>query len=414
MALTRRDFLKTGLTTAGLVLSWTELCALCTQAAGLEPQRPGAGKILVVVQMAGGNDGLNTVVPYGNGMYYQARPSLAVKQGDVLPMDGQIGWHPNMTAINDLYKAGKVAVLLGVGYPEPNRSHFRSIEIWQTAEPNRIVDTGWLGRYLDLAATGKQKADNKLFPAVNVDPVLPKSLSAERVIVPSVSDMNQFRFTTDAHYQQDRHNQLVAFQNIYADFSLNRPHVDLLRDVGLNTTKASDYLLQTVNNYKSDVKYLKNQFALGLRFIAQMITAGTAAQVYNITLNGFDTHANQLHIQANLLKNFSDSIAAFQRDLEAHSMDQDVLLFAFSEFGRRVAQNNGDGTDHGTAELVFVVGSAVKGGIYGTYPSLTNLDQGDLKYHIDFRGIYATLLDRWLNADSKQVLGARYDNIAFV
>jgi uncharacterized protein (DUF1501 family) len=412
MNVSRRDFITSGV---GVVLSSSQLFALAARAASFEPRRIGSSKILVVVQLAGGNDGLNTVVPYGMGQYYELRPNIAIQASDVLPLSNTIGLHNNMGALNNVYKSGKLAIALGVGYPNPNRSHFRSIEIWQTAEPVRMASTGWLGRYLDATANSSTAtASGKLFPAINVDPILPKTLAGDRVIVPSVSDVNQFRFSTDAHYRMDRQQQIDAFNRIYSSFDLNRPSAQLLREIGLDSMQASDYLVNVVRNYKSSVKYPDNGFGRGMKFIAQMITAGVDARIYNISLGGFDTHANQLSVQPNLLKQFSESLAAFQKDLEEHGVDKDVMLFSFSEFGRRVSENGGRGTDHGTAEPVFIMGSAVKGGIYGEYPSLTNLDQGDLKYNVDFRTIYATLLDRWLGVDSRQVLGAKYETLRFV
>ena len=414
MTLTRRDFLKSGLSIAGLCYTWPQLSLLAAHSAELEPRKPGADKILVAVQLAGGNDGLNMVVPYGMGTYYQLRPAIGVKQQEVLPLNGQIGLHPSMKAMANLYRAGKVGVLLGLGYPHPNRSHFRSIEIWQTANPDKIVDTGWLGRYLDLLQPVKNKLDTNIFPAVNVDPILPKTLSAQKTVVPSVYDLNQFKFNTDVHYQQDHKCQVDAFNRLYADFKGSRPEMELVKNVGMDSIKASDYLFGVVRGYKGTVNYPDSAFARSLKFISQMICAGLSARVYNVSLGGFDTHSNQENKQGRLLKQLSEGIAAFQADLEQHGLDKDVLMMTFSEFGRRVAQNNGNGTDHGTAAPQFVIGSSVRGGIYGDYPSLTDLDAGDLKYKIDFRNVYGTVLDRWLRADSRQILGAHFDDMGFI
>lgn len=413
MDISRRKFLKGGLGVAGVCLGWEHLCAIAAHAAKFEPRVPGSSKILVIIQLAGGNDGINTVIPYADGAYYKARPTIGIKEDKVLRLDNKIGLHPDMDGMTALYKQGKVGIVLGAGYPNPNRSHFRSIEIWQTAEPERIADTGWLGRYLDHCSEGKT-VNSKVFPAVNVDAILPKTLSAQRVIVPSVSNVGQFRFNTDAHYNQDRDAQLTSFQKIYSSLDEQNPHTKLLKDVGMDALEASNYLIDAVKNYKDGVKYPDNGFARSMKFIAQMITAGVDARVYNVSLGGFDTHSNQLRSQATQLKQLSDGVAAFQSDLEEHGLDKDVLVFAFSEFGRRVAQNNGGGTDHGTAEPLFVVGSKVKGGIYGEYPSLTKLDNGDLKFTTDFRHVYAALLDRWLGGDSREILGARYDILPIV
>jgi uncharacterized protein (DUF1501 family) len=414
MTLTRRDFLKSGLAVAGLCYAWPELSVMAAGAADMQPRKPGAEKVLVVVQLAGGNDGLNTVVPYGMGSYYQARPAIGVKQEQVIPLSGQIGLNPAMKAMDDLYRQGKVAVLLGLGYPTPIRSHFRSIEIWQTANPERIVDTGWLGRYLDLLQQGKSGASGNVFPAVNVDPILPKTLSAQKTVIPSVYDLNQFKFATDAHYQQDHKCQIDAFNRLYADFQPNRPEMELVKNIGLDSIKSSDYLFGVVKGYKGSINYPDSAFARSLKFISQMICAGVSARVYNVSLGGFDTHSGQPNKQDRLLKQLSEGISAFQRDLEGHGVDRDVIVMTFSEFGRRVAQNNGNGTDHGTAAPQFIVGSSIKGGVYGDYPSLTDLDNGDLKYKVDFRNVYGTILDRWLRADSRQILGAQFDDMGFV
>lgn len=408
---TRRNFLK-GLGVAGLWMSHSELFMLAAQADTVK-RIAGKDKILVVVQLSGGNDGLNTVVPYGFGSYYDARPQIGIKQSEVLPLNGQLGLNPNMTGMAQLFKKGKLAVIQAVGYPNANRSHFRSIEIWQTGCPDKIRDTGWLGRYLDLSSSGNNFANN-LLAAVNVDPVLPKTLSANKVIVPSVASVNEFRFKVDPDYPQDRGAQISAFEDIYANFNLRRPYVDLLRKVGLETNKASDNLLAVTKKYRSPVDYPETEFARGLKFISQMITGGVNSKIYNISLNGFDTHVNQARTQARLLKNLSDGLSSFQADIEAHGVADDVLVMVFSEFGRRVAENNGRGTDHGAAEPMFVLGNAVHGGIYGDHPSLTNLDNGDLRHKIDFRSVYASVLDRWLKADSQAILGSRFDQLPFV
>ena len=394
-----------------LYMSAPHLMMLAAQAAEFQPRQPGKSKILVVVQMGGGNDGLNTVVPYGMGQYYTARPTIGIAQDKVLHINDQIGLNPNMDKLYDLYNSKKVAIVLGAGYPNPNRSHFRSIEIWQTANPDKIIETGWLGRYLDC--TESKNADN-LFSAVNVEPTLPKTLQANNVLVPSVSNVFDFRFRTDPQYMADRDTQIKTFNDVYSSFELKRPEVDLLRKVGADASMASDYLQKIVRAYKSDVKYPGGSFGNGLKFIAQMIAGGVDSRIYTVNLDGFDTHTNQLGVQNRLLGQFSDGISAFYKDLEQHGLQDDVVVFAFSEFGRRVAENNGRGTDHGTAEPIWVIGSQVKGGLYGDQPNLTNLDDGDLKFNTDFRCVYATLLEKWMGADSREILGQNFDLMPFV
>jgi len=412
MTISRRDLLKSGLAIAGISYGWKDLLMMSAQAAEIQTRKPNQ-KVLVIVQLAGGNDGLNTVIPYGNGTYYQVRPTIGIKQDQVLPLNGQIGLNPNLKPLFNLYQQRKVAVLQGLGYPSANLSHFRSIEIWQTASPERIIDTGWLGRYLDLASP-EQKMSENIFPAVNVDPILPKTLSARKAVIPSVYDLNQFKFATDAHYQQDNKCQVDTFNKLYTAYSDNAPSVELVKKVGLDALKSSDYLRSIVNDFKVSVNYPDSAFARSLKFIAQMIRAGVSATVYNVSLGGFDTHSGQVNGQSRLLKQFAEGIAAFQQDLEAHKLDQDVIVMTFSEFGRRVAQNNGNGTDHGTANCQFIIGSSVRGGLYGDYPSLTDLDNGNLKYRMDFRQVYSTILDHWLKADSRQILGGQFPAVPFL
>ena len=410
MTISRRDLIKNGLGALAFSFGASEFINLAAQASNLSPRKPGASKILVVVQLSGGNDGLNTVIPYSMGSYYQARPTIGVKGEKVLKLNSDVGFHPAMTGLHELYKLGKVAVVQGVGYPGPNRSHFRSIEIWQTGDAEKIAETGWLGRYLDVCCAGKED----LFPAVNVDPMLPKTLFGSKVNVPSVSNIDDFRFLTDPQFKPDRDVQIKAFNDIYESFNVKRPHMDLLRKAGIDANLASDKLHQLVKQYNSDITYPPGTFGNSLKFISQMITGGLNCAIYGASLDGFDTHTNQLTPQGGLLKQLSDGLAAFHNDLKKKQLDDDVVVLVFSEFGRRVAENGGRGTDHGTAAPVLVVGSTVHGGVYGSHPSLTDLDSGDLKYKIDFRNVYATLLNKWMQCDSKAVLGQRFEELGFI
>jgi uncharacterized protein (DUF1501 family) len=338
------------------------------------------------------------------------RPAIGIKPDQVIKLNDKVGLNPAMTPFEEMFKAGKLAVVQGVGYPSPNRSHFRSIEIWQTAEPKKIKDTGWIGRYLDLANSGKSQLDN-IFPAINVDPILPKTLSAEKIVVPSITDVANFTFKADPRYEADRKAQLSTFNSIYEKYSLNRPYVNELRRVGLDTTEASDYIQKLVANYKDGAKYPTNAFGKGLQFISQLIIGGVNCGVYTISMGGYDTHTNEVNSHTNLFKTLTGGIQALQADLQNHGVDKDVVIMTFSEFGRRTAENGGRGTDHGAAAPLFVIGSQVKGGIIGDQPSLTDLDDGDLKYKIDFRNVYATVLDKWLNADAKSILGDKFDQL---
>jgi uncharacterized protein (DUF1501 family) len=410
MRISRRKFIASG---AGMILGSSQLLSLAASA-GEESKLTASNRILVIVQLAGGNDGLNTVIPYGCGQYYDGRPFLAVKDSAVLPLSNTIGLHPNMPELREHYQAGKLAVVLGVGYPSPSRSHFRAIEIWQTAQLENVSKMSWLGRYLAAAKNGNDCESRNLFPAINVDPMQPRSLATDRLIVPCISELNQFRFNTDIHYQLGRQRRIETFNRVYGSFDLDRPSAQLLADVGMNDRQIAQYFSKVEKYYKRGVSYPDNGFGRGMKFIAQLITAGAGAQIYNISLGGFDTHADQLATHASLLQQLSRSLSSFQRDLEIQNHDQQVLLLVFSEFGRRLYENEHSGTDHGTAAPVLIMGSAIKGGIYGDYPSLTQLDEGDLRYTTDFRSVYATILDSWLSADSKEILGKKFDNLAFV
>ncbi|HNB24413.1 MAG TPA: DUF1501 domain-containing protein [Candidatus Melainabacteria bacterium] len=406
MTLSRRKFIQGGLGMLGLIMTAEEIFRLPAQATGLNGH-----KQLVLIQLSGGNDGLNTVIPFGNGAYYDARPQISIAQKDVLKLNEQVGLHPSMAGMRELFQDGKLAIVEGVGYGNPNRSHFRSIEIWQTAETDRIGDTGWLGRYLDLAYSGKSET---ALPAVNVDAMLPKTLYARKVVVPSVNNIYEFKFRSDPKFKKDREQRIEAFKDIYGSFDSKRPHAEMLRKAGLEANNASDHLLNLVKNYKSTVKYPQGKLGDGLKFISQMIAGGISAPVFTVSLDGFDTHVNQQRAQANLLKQLSDALLAFQNDLRTHGREDQVLTLVFSEFGRRVQENSGKGTDHGTAEPLFLMGSTVKGGIYGEAPNLTNLDAGDLKYAVDFRTVYATVLESWLGADSTEILGKRFEILPIV
>lgn len=422
MGISRRSFLKGGI---GLCasLSMSELWAL-----GAQANKPfSACKTIVIVQLLGGNDGLNTVVPYASDAYYSARPTIGIKPEDVLRLDANVGLHNGMPELAELFKRGKLAVIQGVGYPEPSRSHYRSLEIWHTAEPRRIEDTGWLGRYLDLAAPSTATASEMFFPAINVDPVFSKSLSAQRVFVPSVSaaatdsgiaSLNAIGMKSgDASLNAINVNNGVSSLNA---ISMNSASASLIgvdaddgvqcRDAGSDRA-ASDYLNRRVRGRKFNSNYPDDSFGQGLQFIAQMIATGVDCKIYNITLSGFDTHTNGERNHDQLMRKLSSGLNAFQQDLEAHGKDESVVVMAFSEFGRRLAENGGCGTDHGSAAPVLVLGSSINGGVIGEAPSLTNLRDGDLVHTTDFRSVYATILDKWFGADSREILGCEYEQL---
>lgn len=406
----RRHFLALSL------LTMTGLAQPAALAGRMLEDKSGRRRCLVVLTLSGGNDGLNTVVPYGMGRYYDLRPKLAVKGETVLPLDGMVGLNPSMGELAALYKEGKLAVVQGVGYPEPNRSHFRSIEIWQTAQPDIIGDTGWLGRYLDLQ--DKSDLASRMLAAVNIDPVLPKSLLARKVTVPSVYDLGDFRFKVDSHYQNDRERQLSCFRDIYKDYQFKGALAGQLVKTGLAASAASEKLHKLTADAaaKSSAAYPDGRLSASLRLIAQMVAGQVGARVYTLQMDGFDTHANQSRTHNSLLGNLSRSLKAFLDDLESRGVADDVLVLVHSEFGRRAQENDGRGTDHGAAAPCFVLGKGVKGGLYGEHPELAanKLVQGDLGFKTDFRSVYAALLEDWLGSDARAILGRSFEKIPFV
>jgi uncharacterized protein (DUF1501 family) len=412
MQISRRKLLTNSIGALSLCLAPHEIFQLAAGAANLTHKEP-IGKTLVFIHLAGGNDGLNMVVPYGDGKYYDFRKTIAIKPGEAISLNGKIGLHPGMGGIANLFNKGKVAVFQAVGYANPNRSHFRSAEIWQTAQPDLIGSTGWLGRLLDATASRKEIC-HSILPAVNIDGVLPLTLASHKFVVPTVSNVAEFQFRTDPQYASDRAAELSAFSDIYSEFDLQRAHVQLLREAGVEASRASDRLLNVLSGYKSAANYPGGKLGNGLKFIAQMITGSINAKVYTVSLDGFDTHTNQLANQGNQLRQLSDSISAFYADLAAHKCENEVLTFVFSEFGRRVGENASNGTDHGTAVPCLAIGGAVHGGIYGDSPSLSDLDSGDLKYQMDFRKIYAHILDKWFMVDHAEILGKKFEPIAFL
>jgi uncharacterized protein (DUF1501 family) len=403
---TRRQFL-TQVAGSGAVLSiGAALPGFWPQAlAGEADSREES--ILIVIQLSGGNDGLNTVVPYRDEQYYKARPTLAVPAGDVLKIDDELGFHPAAASLAHLLQDNQLAIVQGVGYPEPNRSHFESMDIWHTcqrkSEPRK---TGWLGRYLDRSQADGQ-AD---VPAIHLgEEKQPLALAAEDVRVPSIGSLERFRL-------QGNQAELVREVNALPRRQAAGDH-DLLSFVETSTTaalSASRRIEQARQGYRSSVSYPEDRFAQHLRTVAQLIEAGLRTRVYYLTLDGFDTHSQQAAAHEGLLRRWSSALQAFLADLEEHGHAQRTLVLTFSEFGRRVQENASAGTDHGAAAPVFVAGKRVQAGLHGKQPSLTDLVDGDLQHHTDFRQVYATLLGNWLGVDSRDILGKTYPPLAVV
>lgn len=352
-----------------------------------------SGKVLVVVQLSGGNDGLNTVVPFRNDIYYQNRPSLGIQANQVLKVSDELGFNPALAGLQSLYDDGLVSIINNVGYPNPDRSHFRSMDIWQTASASdEYLSTGWIGRYLDSTC---QNCDP--YHALEVDDTLSLALKGYQRNGFAMSNPKQLKQTTSNKFLQ----QITADANHHNQ----EENVAYLYKTMVETQSSADYLFQQSKVYQSKVNYPKNAFGKDLKQIAELITADTDTKIYYVSLGGFDTHANQKNVQERLLKQYADGMKAFVQDLKSNGLLDDTLIMTFSEFGRRVKQNGSNGTDHGTANNLFLIGGKLKNpGFYNGGPDLTTLDQGDLIYKVDFREVYATILEHWLQTSSKTIL----------
>jgi uncharacterized protein (DUF1501 family) len=376
-------------------------------ASGVYTAGSAAGRCLVVVNLQGGNDGLNTIIPYADPNYYRARPSIGIAQSDIVKLDAELGMNPQLADLKDLFDAQRLAILQGVHYPNPILSHFRSTEIWQTAAPDKYVTDGWAGRYLDDA----QLPANDLFKGVAIGPVLPKMMVADKTDVPAIADLRSFGFRGTRDEQRQADKILNGAADVYP---FDSPYLSLVQGVERDAHAASLQLPHLVAGYKPAVDFPKTPFGQGLNLISAIINAGLGTKVFYISLGSFDTHVNQRQRQDMLLSQFAGGLKAFYADLAAHKTDDRVVTMTFSEFGRRVEENANRGTDHGTAAPMFIVGGGVKGGVYGDHPSLTDLDFGNLKWHTDFRSVYATLLERWLGVASTPVLGGGFSTLSFV
>jgi uncharacterized protein (DUF1501 family) len=334
-------------------------------------------------------------VPHSNPLYYQMRPTLAVPRNDVLAIDNDLGFNPQMKALKAMFDKGDVAVVQSVGYPDPDHSHFRSTEIWQTAAPDRYEHTGWLGRYLDDANLPK---DN-LFNGVAVAQVLPEVLVSNKVDVPSIANLNGYGLASDRNaIAKQTYSELVNDNS----FPFASPYLAHVAEIEDHAQRGSEELPKLVAGYKTDATYPATPLGRSLALAAQIAGSNLGTRVLYVQHGSFDTHVSQKGTQDRLLGEFSDAIAAFYSDLAAHGNDKKVLTLTFSEFGRRIAENGSRGTDHGEASPLFMIGGGVKGGIYGATPDLSETNMGNVRYSTDFRSVYATVLERWLGRSAVQ------------
>ena len=369
--------------------------------------------VLVVLQMSGAFDPLNTFIPYSDPLYMDYRPVLKVEPEQVLAVDDKVGFHPAMAPIKEFYDQGKVAVIQGIGYPNPIRSHFRSMDIWHTAEPQKMVTEGWLGRAIRDLDPHKEN----VLTAVNFGRGLPRALAAPGVSVASVGNLDTYGVLTGIEAEDQRTEALDIFSRMYSPLIGAGPANDYLSQTGLDALKGADVLNTAPQIYSSSVEYNGDPFSQWVKNIAQVHLAEFGTRILYTSLNPgtFDTHANQATAFPKLWSEMSNAVSDLYQDLKEHNANEEVVILMFTEFGRRV-QENGSGTDHGSGSVAFVIGDAVKGGLYGEYPSLEldKLDEGDLQWNNDFRGTYATLLENWMGIDPQPILGGSFEQFDFI
>src|SRR5690349_21286782 len=423
----RREFLRS--TVLGGALSWTVPAFLANTFSVLQAEAAQKAtqvatghdsSILVILQMAGGNDGLNTVVPYSNDHYYRARPKLGLSGQRILKINDEIGLHESLAGFKSLYDAGQLSIIQGVGYPNPNRSHFRSTEIWQTAaDAEKIESSGWLGRYFDNTCSG---CDPTI--AVNIGRQMPQAFQAKHPVGVSLESPQSYRFisrekgktgemTEESYRRLNEPDSEMAenaggtISSIHGPTQSGGSALDFLERTALDAQVSSDKIRAIANRVENQATYPTSQLGNSLKLVAKLIGGGLATRVFYVSQGGYDTHTNQTGTHERLLKELGDSVKAFAADLKAQGNLSRTLVMTFSEFGRRVAENGSSGTDHGAAAPMFVIGDKVKAGLLGKYPSLapSDLFQGDLKYNLDFRSVYAGVLENWLRTKSAPILG---------
>lgn len=405
---TRREFLAYGARGVGLLAFSRFAPGFLVESAYAQAPAPEKDRtILVLVQLAGGNDGLNTVVPFADPNYRRLRPNLGLGPDQLLKINESLALNRACAALHELLQDGKLGIVQNVGYPNPNRSHFRSTEIWETgSDSNEFLPTGWLGRYFDNACSGTPRGGDPC--GVNLSNEVPQSfLSAQQHPTFSLPAGRNRR-------QQSEHlallEQMVQTPAGHADHD----NAGYLRHTMMDALVTEKKFQKVLVNYQTKAAYPGTPFAGSLRNVTALIAAGTATRVYYVSLGGFDTHNNQANAHANLLRQLSEGLAAFQSDLEAKRLDGQVLTMTFSEFGRRPSENESRGTDHGTAAPLFVLGSRLKPGLHGTAPSLDVARNQDLLYSTDFRAVYSTVLDQWLGCKSSAILGQDYKPLGFI
>ena len=417
MKLTRRAMIKDGLlvVSAGMIMpaifSRGVASAQSKALDGSHLAQSATDRTLIVVQMAGGNDGLNTVVPFTDPLYQKLRPTLGLSHTKVLPLDTRLGLHPNLQPLKKLWDAGHLAIVEGVGYPNQSLSHFQAMDIWQTLDLNGNGSQGWLGKLV----SGLVDQEGHPFKTIDIGVQTAQALQSISAQVPTIANVKNYRIYPDPVDTDGGNARLQALMKLYNSYPGTAPYAALLDTTALSAQDGSRQLRQADTIYRPAVTYPTGPFADGLKVLAEAIVQGLGLRVGYVTLGGFDTHANQQATHDSLVLTLANGLSAFYNDLVAHGKADNVVVMTWSEFGRRVEENGSQGTDHGTAAPLFVLGNPVSKGIYGEPPSLSNLDQnGNLKYTLDFRSVYATVLDRWMGASSKDVLGGSFGTQKFL
>ena len=367
--------------------------------------------VLVVLQMTGGNDYLNTVVPYGNGMYYDYRPTVGVPESDVIPIDSKVGLHPQLAAFKDVYDRGNLAIIHGVGYANSPRSHFRSMDIWHTCEPDTLGTEGWLGRVVRDIDPHKEN----VVTAVSMGPSMFRALSMPGVPVACVDNLDAYGLMTNVQEANQRARLLERYKRLYGPAVGTGPVMDFLGQTGLDALSGADILKAAPRRYESSVEYAETSIGRKLRSIAQIHLAELGTRIFYVDQGSYDSHSNQIGMHDKLLADMSRAVQDFFDDLRSHDAADNVVMLIFSEFGRRT-YDNGSGTDHGAAGAVFALGDAVRGGQYSEYPSIArdDLEQGDPVPNLDFRGVYTTLIEEWLALDPTPIVGGTFEKPRFL
>jgi uncharacterized protein (DUF1501 family) len=399
MLIKRRGFLQVGsLATASLMLP--------KFLKAFEQGRlvPAGNKVVVVLQLSGGNDGLNTVIPVRNDIYYRERNKVGIEKNKALTLTDDAGLHPALVGLKGLYDDGGLGIINSVGYPNPDRSHFRSMDIWHTASnSNEYLNDGWVGRYLDAQCNGCDKPTQ----ALEIDDVLSLALKGKNVKGLAFKDPRRLFGSSQ--------------ENFFKDLSANHAHhhdeqpVDYLYKTMAETISSADYIYKQSRMHPSTASYPGSGLGKSLQTISSLILSDINTKVYYVSLGSFDTHVNQQSQQQRLFTELNDAVTAFVKDMKANNRFDDVMMMTFSEFGRRVSQNASGGTDHGTANNMFLISGGLKQkGLINEMPNLADLQDGDLKYKVDFKSVYATVLDKWLGADDKLILGEKYSQLGFI